>query len=136
MTRQWDIYLKEGGSDYAMVNPHNFKPIFTSYELTTSIHTTYLIHPIMRSVILMDVKKLYQDILVAIPCDPITKEHLDNPNGPASPWWSKDTHGFIRLDRYIYMPDADSLHLRVLQYSHDHPILGHFGINKTLSLIQ
>jgi hypothetical protein len=31
---------------------------------------------------------------------------------------------------------VDSLHLRVLQYCHDHPISGHFGINKTLALIQ
>jgi hypothetical protein len=49
--------------------------------------------------------------------------------------WSKDTHGFIRLDRHIYMPDTDSLCLCVLQYCHDHPILEHFGINKTLALI-
>jgi hypothetical protein len=51
-------------------------------------------------------------------------------------WWSKDAHGFIRLDRHIYMPDADSLHLHVLQYYHNHPISGHFGINKTLALIR
>jgi hypothetical protein len=83
----------------------------------------------------MDVEILHQDILIAIPCNPITKEHLDNPDDPMSPWWSKDTHGFIRLDRYIYMPDTDSLGLCVLQYCHDHPISGHFGINKTLALI-
>jgi hypothetical protein len=83
----------------------------------------------------MDVKKLHQDILAAIPHDPITKEHLDNPNGPVSPQWSKDAHGFIRLNGYIYVPDVDSLHLHVLQYCHDHPILRHFGINKTLALI-
>jgi hypothetical protein len=53
-----------------------------------------------------------------------------------STWWSKDTHGFIRLDRRIYMPDADSLCLHVLQYCHDHPISGHFSINKTLAIIQ
>jgi hypothetical protein len=38
MTRQWDVYSKEGGSDYAVVNPHNFKPIFTSHQLNASIH--------------------------------------------------------------------------------------------------
>jgi hypothetical protein len=83
----------------------------------------------------MDVEKLHQDILAAIPRDLITKEHLDNPNGPTSPRWSKDTHGFIRLDGHIYMPDVDCLCLCVLQYCHDYPISGHFGINKTLALI-
>jgi hypothetical protein len=84
MTRRWDIYSKEVGSDYAVVNLHNFKPIFTLHQLTASICTTYLIHPIMHSVILMNVKKLHQDILTAIPHDPITKEHLDNPDSPTS----------------------------------------------------
>jgi hypothetical protein len=27
LTRQWDIYPKEGRSDYASVNPHNFHPV-------------------------------------------------------------------------------------------------------------
>jgi hypothetical protein len=83
----------------------------------------------------MDVEKLHQDILTAIPRNSITKEHLDNPDDPTSPRWSKDAHSFIRLDGHIYVPDADSLRLCVLQYCHDHPILGHFGINKTLALI-
>ena len=29
LTRQWDIYPKEGNTGYTIVNPHNFKPIFT-----------------------------------------------------------------------------------------------------------
>jgi len=29
LTRQWDVYPKEGNTGYATVNPHNFKPIFT-----------------------------------------------------------------------------------------------------------
>jgi hypothetical protein len=34
MTRQWDVYSKEGGSNYTMVNPYNLKPIFTSEHLS------------------------------------------------------------------------------------------------------
>jgi hypothetical protein len=78
MTRQWDVYSKEGGSDYTMVNPHNLKPIFTSEHLSALIHTTYLIHPIMRSVIVMDAEQLHNDILRAISKDPIAKAYLDN----------------------------------------------------------
>ena len=29
LTKQWDIYPKGGNTGYAIVNPHNFKPIFT-----------------------------------------------------------------------------------------------------------
>jgi len=37
LTRQWDIYPKEGNTGYATVNPHNFKPIFTQEQLAASI---------------------------------------------------------------------------------------------------
>ena len=30
LTRQWDIYPKEGDSTYGKVNPHNFRPVFIS----------------------------------------------------------------------------------------------------------
>jgi hypothetical protein len=37
LTRRWDVYLKEGGSDYASINPQNFKPIFTQSQLASSL---------------------------------------------------------------------------------------------------
>ena len=45
LTCHWDIYLKEGDRDYAHVNPHNLKPMFTqeppsgqqSYQLWQSM---------------------------------------------------------------------------------------------------
>ncbi len=37
LTRQWDIYPKEGDSQYAAVNPHNFWPIFTQEQLSASV---------------------------------------------------------------------------------------------------
>ena len=33
LTRRWDIYPKEGSSDYAAVNPHNLCPIFTDDQI-------------------------------------------------------------------------------------------------------
>src|ERR1700735_4314319 len=35
LTRQWDVYLKGGNSDYAAVNPSNFWPVFTQEQLST-----------------------------------------------------------------------------------------------------
>ncbi|KAL7281605.1 hypothetical protein ACG7TL_004922 [Trametes sanguinea] len=37
LTRRWDIYPKEGGSDYSVVNPHNYRPIFTQEQLASSL---------------------------------------------------------------------------------------------------
>src|SRR5882724_11758279 len=37
LTRRWDVYLKEGNSDYASVNPQNFCPVFTSKQLALSL---------------------------------------------------------------------------------------------------
>jgi hypothetical protein len=37
LTRRWDIYPKEGDSDYASVNPHNFRPAFTQEQLSSSL---------------------------------------------------------------------------------------------------
>jgi len=42
LTRQWDIYPKEGDSGYAQVNPQNLRLVFTQEQLTNSLHTTIL----------------------------------------------------------------------------------------------
>ena len=39
-TRQWDIYPKGGNSDYASVNPSNFRPVFTQEQISVSIRAT------------------------------------------------------------------------------------------------
>jgi hypothetical protein len=136
LTRRWDVYLKEGVSDYAAVNPHNFKPIFTTEQLNSSLRASHYFLPAMRSAIVMDTVQLHQDILAALPEDPVTKPLLTSIPDPSQPRWSRDPQGFLRLDDRIYVPDSGTLRLRVLQYAHDHPISGHYGINKTLELIR
>ena len=37
LTRQWDIYPKEGDSGYAQVNPQNLQPVFTQEQLANSL---------------------------------------------------------------------------------------------------
>ena len=76
----------------------------------------------------MDVKKLHNNILSALPSDPIAQTHLKD---KSQPWWCVDDAGFLCLDDRIYIPDSDDLHLRVLQYKHNHPLAGHFGQNHT-----
>ena len=133
LTRRWDVYPKEGSSDYASVNPHNFRPVFTNEQLASSLRASALSFPVLRAALVMDSEKLHSDILSALRSDPVTSAHLDNlPNSR----WSLETDQLLRLDNRIYVPDVSDLRLRVLQYKHDHPLSGHFGQNKTLDLIR
>jgi len=133
LTRQWDVYPKEGDSGYTRVNPQNLRLVFTQEQLSNSLRTTYLEFPVLRAVAIMDVETLHSDILSALPSDPIAQVHLAD---PLDSRWSTDEAGFLRLDSRIYILDLDDLHLQVLQYQHDHPLAGHFGQNRTLELIQ
>ena len=47
LTRRWDIYPKEGDMDYARVIPHNFRPVFSSEHLASSLQATYLVAPVL-----------------------------------------------------------------------------------------
>ena len=44
-------------------------------------------------------------------------------------------NGFLHLDGCIHIPEANDLHLHVLQYKHDHPLSGHFSQSCTLELV-
>ena len=123
LTRRWDIYSKERDKDYTQVNPHNFQPVFTQDQLAVSLWATYLEYPVLRASSLFDLENLHNDILSALPSDPLAALHMSTSEPPDSRW-SVDSDGFLRLDGRIFMPESDNLRLRVLQYKHDHPISG------------
>jgi len=111
LTRQWDIYPKEGDSGYTWVNPQNLRPVFTQEQLSNSLRATYLEFLVLHAVAIMDMETLHSDILSALPSDPIAQVHLADP--PDSRW-ATNKAGFLRLDGRIYVPDLDDLHLWVL----------------------
>ena len=76
LTRRWGIYHKEGNTGYAIVNPHNFKPIFTQEQLVASIRATVLLFPSLHTATVMDIDTLHRDILLALPSDPIATKHI------------------------------------------------------------
>ena len=78
----------------------------------------------------MNLDTLYQDILSALPSNPIATKHIS-----ADGQWSLDPNSLLLLDNRIYVPSAGNLHTHVLQYNHDHILAGHFGQNKTLELV-
>jgi hypothetical protein len=77
---------------------------------------------------IMDSKKLHADILAHLASDPMAQKHLGDTSDPR---WTQTNDGFLRHNGRIYVPKAESLRLRVLQYKHDHILSGHFGENKT-----
>jgi len=76
----------------------------------------------------MDVETLHNDILSALPSDPIAQIHLSDP--PDSRW-SADEAGFFRLDGRIYVPDLDGLRLwysSITMITHSLATLGKTGL--------
>ena len=157
LTRRWDVYPKGGDGDYAQVNPHNFRPVFTHSQLAPSVRAEYahlnphslravitretfiaslratsLLTPALRASQLMDSASLHSDIRAALSSDSLASEHLTRPEGR----WTLASDSLLLLDGRIYVPDAANLRLRVLQYHHDHPLAGHYGQNKTLELVR
>ena len=116
---------------YAIVNPYNFKLIFTQEQLVASIQATVFLFPSLCTATVVDLDTLYQDILSALPSDPIATKHIS-----VDGWWSMDPNSLLLLDDRIYIPSAGNLHIRVLQYNHDHILAGYFGQNKTLELVR
>ena len=108
LTRRWDVYPKEGDRDYARINPHNFRPIFTQEQLVSSLRATYLAAPVLRASTMYDAKQLHNDILSALPSDSLASVHLST-SEPSDSRWSIDSDGFLRLDDCIYVPDANDL---------------------------
>ena len=107
LTRRWDVYPKEGRSDYASVNPHNLHPVFMQEQLASSLRATFLSVPALRTTIIMDIEKLCSNICSSLHSDPIASSQLDSP----SPRWSVDSEGFLLLNNKIYVPDTSDLRL-------------------------
>jgi len=130
LTRQWDVYPKRKNTGYATVNPHNFKPIFTQEQLAASIRATVLLFPSLCTATVVDLNTLYQDILSALPSDPIATKHISTDGQ-----WFMDPNSLLLLNNRIYGLSAGNLCTRVLQYNHDHILARYFGQNKTLELV-
>lgn len=133
LTRRWDVYPKEGSSDYASVNPQNFKPVFTQSQLASSLRSTILHEPVLRAASIVDLDTLHDDIRHALPSDSVSSKQLPTPTDPR---WTLGPDELLRFEGRIYVPDSDTLRLRVLQNKHDHILAGHPGQNKTYDLVR
>ena len=136
LTRRWDVYPKEGDSDYARVNPQNLRPVFSSEQLRSSLRASTLYEPALRASFVIDDHQLREDIRSGIPLDPVIAPILEKlRSNSAEDKWSLDDDGLLRERGKIYVPDVSDLRLRVLRARHDHPLAGHFGRAKTTALV-
>ena len=81
----------------------------------------------------MDSEKLLADILANLASNPTASEHLGN---TLDTRWQTNPNGFLLHNERTYVPDSNELQLHVLQHKHDHILSGHFGVNKTLEMVQ
>jgi hypothetical protein len=90
----------------------------------------------LRGIVTMDIEELQKDILAAYDTDPAVQSFCADSDNSKYSRWSVDNLGFVQIDQRIIVPESGDLWLRVLQSFHDHPVSRHFGVNKTLSVIQ
>ena len=139
LTRRWDVYSKEGDSDYAKINLQNLRPVFTQEQLALSLRATYYSELVLRAAGLMDIGRLHEDILSAQKANKHSSDTLsalsDKIKFNSDTCWSDDDQGLLRYDDRIWVLDSNDLCLRILLNNHDHPIAGHYGQNKTLDLV-
>lgn len=130
-----DIHAREDSS-YAAVNPHNFRPVFTQEQLSSSLRTTYLQYPALQASVIIDLESLHSNIKHGYDGDLEAQVGLTLAGDPSNSHWISDDAGLLRLDGRIYVPNSSDLRLRVLRIHHDHILAGHFGQNRTLELIR
>ena len=118
LTCRWDVYPKEGSSDYASINPQNLRPIFTDEQLASSLRATTFWLPALRGSLIMDTERLQADIVSSLQLDPTVLEHLSD---KAESRQTTSPNGLLRLDNRIYVQDSGTLRLCILQYGHNHP---------------
>ena len=80
----------------------------------------------------MDIEQLHTTICDSYSLDPATSAHYPCTSDPK---WTIGNDGLLRRNDCIYVPDANDLRLKILQYKHDHILSGHLGQNKTLQLV-
>jgi hypothetical protein len=146
-------------TDYGKANPNNYKSIFTSHQLTSSLRATHLGIVVENTInqskpgidsgrliygqqgVVWDISSLLSDIWDALLTNTFAIEVRSQLSAgspitqelsgkPQANEWTKQNRHLLHSG-CVYVPDSGTLRLRVLQLTHDHPLSGHFGNAKT-----
>src|ERR1700726_4448677 len=110
LTRCWDVYPKEGDSNYARVNLQNLQPMFTGRQLISSLQASSLYKPALRASFMIDDDQLHKDIRSGISLDPVIAPILEDLHSNSTdPKWSMDDDGLLREHGRIYVLDINDL---------------------------
>jgi hypothetical protein len=55
---------------------------------------------------------------------------------PVEPQWSVSTDGLLLHEERVYIPSEKAIHYELIQLHHDDPLAGHFGITRTIELLE
>src|ERR1700731_766434 len=91
LTRCWDVYPKEGDSDYTCINLQNLQPLFTGGQLISSLQASSLYEPALHTSFVIDDDQLCMDIRSGLSFDPLIALILEDLySNSADPKWSMD----------------------------------------------
>jgi hypothetical protein len=136
LTCHWDIYSLETGT-YCAGNPQNLQPIFNLAELLVSLWATQLVKKGYVASQTVNLNSLYDQVCKAQSTDPMCVCIWDSTaNGPKRTKFSLFDEGMVVQNNVYFVPDDSALHQDICKLYHDHPLSGHFGVDKTTHAIQ
>jgi len=118
-----DVYPKRGDRDYTQVNPHNFKPVFGSDQLSTLLHASYTLDTVLRATEVLGTVYLLLGIEDGLRVDPVAVKLVDECQSEEPPkLFSLSDSGLLLKEGRLYVPDyaigKSSLHLQIMQDHH------------------
>ena len=133
LSRREDVYPKRGESSFAAHNPANTRPIINPDTIRVSFSKTkdlgFEYKPDELLLEILDAQQTDQHI------SNIKSQLLqDDPRAIQADYTLKK--GLVLQHGRILVPESDKIKLLILQSRHDHPLAGHPGRTKTLSLVQ
>jgi Integrase zinc binding domain len=144
LTQCPDVYLPECNEAYAVANPQNLqtiicnaKPLDSDSILSAYLHATSHLdeHILNTDVTLVTIHKGMHDNAFAMQiCEQLKTTNDNSPPPPTSFTFSEDSM-LLLYKGCIYVPDYHDAHLTILCTSHDHLLIGHPGIHKTICLV-
>lgn len=135
MSRRDDVYPSGGDSSFATKNPENTRQFFQPHHLRNSTNE-YLADNLLEE--LRKLQALDEEISSKKSNiegkDPEEKNEIEDDTGKPDKYTIQN--GLVLVDGRIWVPDNDTIKLRILESRHDHPLAGHPGRTKTLQLLR